>query len=104
MLYNGNQTQLESVKLKELQYMQLDLMEDNTDVIQTINTDGPMQELREEGDLDLKNTHFNFYTMNTKWETTIGPLQTNIWTQLDTLAVNLKFLDIYTLTSYLHTL
>lgn len=55
-------------------------MEDNIDVIQTTNTDGLMQEHREEGDLDLKNIHCNFYIMNTKWETTTGQPLTNIWT------------------------
>lgn len=55
-------------------------MEDNIDVIQTINTDGLMQEPREEGDLDLKNIHFNFYIMNIKWEIIIGQPQTNTLT------------------------
>lgn len=55
-------------------------MEDNIGAIQTINTDGLMQELREEGDLALKNTHFNFYIMNIKWETTTGQPPISTWT------------------------
>lgn len=101
MLFNGNLILLENVKLKELQFIQLDHMEDNTDVTQITNTDGLMLEHLVGEDLVQKNTPYNFYTMNTKWVTTTGPLQINIQTQLDTQAVNLKYLDIYTQTFYL---
>lgn len=58
--------------------MQQDHMADNIDATQITNTDGLTQELQGEEDLDLKNIHFNFYTMNIRWVTTTGQLLTNI--------------------------